>query len=561
MKQRLIHVVIFILMFSVALLVTACDEDSPTKPSDNYGVVAGTVFAPGKSVLPGVSVSIGNQSTITNNDGKFIISGVSPSSRVLVNFAISGRTSSQKVVSVTKGNTTYLSTTLFPIYAANFSAVSPISIDSGIHIEIPASAFETSAGTPFTGTVRAEVHYFDPTLPECLDAFPGSFSGIRTDGSTVMFESYGFVSASFCDALNPDQILSLAEGKEAELTAPIPYALQADAPATMPLWYYDEETGNWREEGVATKVGTTYVGSVTHFSYWNFDHPVLIDDQATITGKVTAADRATPISGAQVVATGVSYAGYTTAYTNNDGEFSISVKANSSLKLQAFAGTSGSQPSATFTSPAGGQSLEVADLEILDHSFYIMGKLVDSAGNPLTGYGQVAQIDTPEGEYGFGAWMQLDDEGNFYSSAQNYGSSTSFKVNFSIMTRGNFFSNAIDFTVPQPGNIYNFGTVTMRPGGIVTGKIKDNDGNLVTNAWLNFRQEGSTGEGGHFSGQIDEAGNFSVAGPPSTLIKNVRAHLWINDQDYQSPLMNLSFPASGSTKNIGTIIVSPAPTP
>ncbi len=94
MNQRLIHVVIFILMFSVALLVTACDEDSPTKPSDNYGVVAGTVFAPGKSVLPGVSVSIGNQSTITNNDGKFIISGVSPSSRVLVNFAISGRTSS-----------------------------------------------------------------------------------------------------------------------------------------------------------------------------------------------------------------------------------------------------------------------------------------------------------------------------------------------------------------------------------------------------------------------------------------------------------------------------------
>lgn len=72
------------------------------------------------------------------------------------------------------------------------------------------------------------------------------------------FESYGFVYATFRNATDLSMELQLAEGKEAEITAPIPYTLQANAPDTMPLWYYDDETGNWMEEGFATKVGNSY---------------------------------------------------------------------------------------------------------------------------------------------------------------------------------------------------------------------------------------------------------------------------------------------------------------
>jgi hypothetical protein len=46
-----------------------------------------------------------------------------------------------------------------------------------------------------------------------------------------------------------------------------------NAPATIPLWYFNDTLGIWKEEGTATKQGNNYVGSVSHFSFWNCDVP------------------------------------------------------------------------------------------------------------------------------------------------------------------------------------------------------------------------------------------------------------------------------------------------
>jgi hypothetical protein len=37
------------------------------------------------------------------------------------------------------------------------------------------------------------------------------------------------------------------------------------------MWYIDEQTGIWKEEGVAVKNGNNYIGEVKHFSFWNCD--------------------------------------------------------------------------------------------------------------------------------------------------------------------------------------------------------------------------------------------------------------------------------------------------
>jgi hypothetical protein len=95
------------------------------------------------------------------------------------------------------------------------------------------------------------------------------------------------------------------------------------------------------------------------------------------------------------------------------------------------------------------------------------------------------------------------------------------------------------------------------PRRIVTGRIKDNQGTYLADVWVSMMSIGQGGgEGGHYGARTDANGNFSIVGPPSTTIRNVIASAWVNDTDYVSPSFNLIFPASGQTRNMGTITVS-----
>src|SRR5450631_2979767 len=68
--------------------------------------------------------------------------------------------------------------------------------------------------------------------------------------------------------------LQLAPGKTASISFPIPAAMQTTAPASIPLWYFNDTTGKWIEQGTATKTGVNYTGTVSHFTYWNCDLPL-----------------------------------------------------------------------------------------------------------------------------------------------------------------------------------------------------------------------------------------------------------------------------------------------
>ena len=542
----------------VILLVSACDDDNPTNPTVNTGVVSGTVFEAARTVLPGVTVSIGTQTTETDADGKFFIYGVNAGTSVIVDFEKEGYIANQKVITVNKDKTTYIDSTLrIPLATTFASTVGAMLVDGYTEITIPENAFMVGS-TPFTGNVRAEYRYYDPTNADNLNAFPGSFSGVQTDGTETMFESYGYISASFTDAQDPDRQLQLAAGKTASILSYIPTSLLANAPATIPMWYYNESTGKWKEDGVATKVGNYYQGEVTHFSYWNFDHPIVVDDQSTLTGRVVSAESKAPILGAQVVATGVDYAGYTRVYSDAEGLFSITVKASAQVTIKAYSGINSSPVSPVINTPVSGGTQDVGDISIPDLSFTLTGKLVDTSNQPISaGYGQMTQVNPPDGVNPFNAWIGLDANGNFSIQEAYSGSLTSFPVQFSINQRGNLYSSSITFTVPQPGQVYNFGTIVMREGGKLNGRAKDHLGNWIADSWVSFMQEGATGEGNHVSGSTDANGYFTLTGPPSTNLTNMRGSVYVNQTNLVSPLMSLNFPASGQEGNIGTVIFSP----
>ncbi len=548
-----------VIMFVALIGLCACDDDKPTDVNATTGVVSGTVYTPTKSGLSGVTVSIGTKTTVTDANGEFALSGITPGDEVKVDFAKAGYVSNQKVVKVLKGKTVYTSSTMFVPATTTFSAVTGANIADGITvIEIPGNSFVDAQGNPFIGNVISEMKYFDPTLPECLDAFPGDFVGEQTDGTQTMIESYGFLSANFFDAANPTQKLSLSEDASAHFYAPIPTALLASAPGTIPLWYYDEVAGIWKEEGFATKIGNYYDAVVQHFTYWNFDHPIIVDDQATLSGTVLF-DNGDPVIGAQVVATGQSYSGYTRGYSDAEGHFSVIVKANAIARVQAFGGQNVSNMTEAINTPAGGGTLDIGTLTVTDMTFTVRGRVLDASGNPLSGaWGQMFQLNPPANSLPFNEWLNLDADGRFNFTSMNAGSQNSYELIVKIEQRSTLFSNHFTFNVPSPGQVRDLGDITVRPGGILAGRLKDNAGNWLSEKWITFTKVGASGEGsGFYSGMTDTNGNFTIQGPPNTTLTTMRGSVYIDGTNYYSPTMSLRFPASGATGQLGTIVVTP----
>lgn len=75
---------------------------------------------------------------------------------------------------------------------------------------------------------------------------------------------------------NDDQKLQIATGHKANISLPIAANQLDTAPATIPLWHFNEDSGLWEEQGFSRRQGDRYVGSVSHFSWWNNDYAYVV---------------------------------------------------------------------------------------------------------------------------------------------------------------------------------------------------------------------------------------------------------------------------------------------
>jgi uncharacterized protein (TIGR02145 family) len=209
--------------------------------------------------------------------------------------------------------------------SGTFVAAAGGSVTSGLlQLTFPANAIQLN-GQPYTGTVRVFARALDPSSTAMFDQMPGDLLGGMND-SLRLLRSFGMASIELRDA-NMNE-LQLADGASATLTFNIPTALQAEAPQTIDWWSFDEALGYWKHEGEAQKTGTQYVGSASHFSWWNCDVPQNFND---FNGTINSTD-GNPISDAQVnVVTPTMGTGIT--YTNAEGVFSGRVPKNQTLTL------------------------------------------------------------------------------------------------------------------------------------------------------------------------------------------------------------------------------------
>ncbi|PZR29393.1 MAG: hypothetical protein DI535_03380 [Citrobacter freundii] len=142
-------------------------------------------------------------------------------------------------------------------------------LSNGAKIALPAGGVMKAAGGAYEGDVKVFAAFIDPTSAEIGTTMPGSFMADDASGKRVMLASFGMLAVELESPSG--EKLQVATDKEAILTFPIPASLQQAAPASISLWYVDEKTGIWKEEGKATRNGNNFTGTVKHFSFWNCD--------------------------------------------------------------------------------------------------------------------------------------------------------------------------------------------------------------------------------------------------------------------------------------------------
>lgn len=217
------------------------------------------------------------------------------------------------------------------------TSVSP----AAAQVDLPAGALVRSGGTTApAGNVTALVQPIDVSTTTGsataagLDAFPGDMLAVRADDSPTSIASFGAMTVEFFDT--DGTALQLAAGQTATIRIPVPAALQATAPATIPLWWFNTATGLWEEEGTATLAADSsyYEGNVSHFTTWNADIPITV---AQVSGEVHYAD-GSPAAGAVVRLTGVDYGYQRVAVLDANGRFSLPARRGYSINVNVTYG-------------------------------------------------------------------------------------------------------------------------------------------------------------------------------------------------------------------------------
>lgn len=294
MKKNLLFLsgfIVFLLSLSL-FWATGCQREltdpgggNPNPPvnpgpvvDDNITVVGsirGIVVDENNRPVEGAVVTSKTSTTTTDRYGTFRFSNINLSkANGYVKVTKNGYFNGTRTFISTAGRTHNVRIKLLPkANAGTFtgSAGGTINISGGGKLVMPANAITDASGNAYAGTVNVAMTWINPTSADLADIVPGDLRGITTGGQEMGLQTFGMLGVELTGSTG--QALKVMTGKTAELTFPIPATLQANAPATIDLWNFDEATGRWKQEGTATKSGTNYIANVSHFSFWNCDAP------------------------------------------------------------------------------------------------------------------------------------------------------------------------------------------------------------------------------------------------------------------------------------------------
>ena len=233
----------------------------------------GTVIDKNHNPIEGVTISIGNETALTDSNGVFIIRDANVNERFgYVKAEKAGYIHASRSVVPSNGTNkvTIMMLEEMVVGTVSSGSASTVTIDGGSSVSFEGN-FIKEDGSAYDGSVDVIIHHLDPTDEDMSMQMPGMLYAENEDGAERMLQTLGMLAVELRGSSGED--LNLAEGSTSEIIIPVDASLMNIAPATIPLWYFDEANGYWKEEGQATLQGNMYVGTVSHFSFWNCDIP------------------------------------------------------------------------------------------------------------------------------------------------------------------------------------------------------------------------------------------------------------------------------------------------
>jgi hypothetical protein len=281
--------------------------------------------------VSGATVQIGNSTTDTDMNGIFIIKNA----QVYEKFAfikvqkagfLHGSRSVVPTAGINQVQIMLLPQTVTQTVSSGTAAT--VSLSNGAAVDL-SGAYSNADGSDYSGDVQVTLHLLNPTDDNMQQQMPGMLLAENLQNEARMLETLGMVAVELRGETGEE--LNLSQGTTATISVPLDPETLAGAPNEIPLWYFDEDNGYWIEEGSATLQGTKYVGTVSHFSFWNCDIPA---EYVNICMNITNSNN-TPLSSIRVNIES-ELNGSRSGYTNEDGEVCGIVPASQILDLKYF---------------------------------------------------------------------------------------------------------------------------------------------------------------------------------------------------------------------------------
>lgn len=247
------------------------DNNNPITSDPINATVQGNIFDENGNPASGVAVKVGTRNAMSDANGYFrIVNADLDRSATLVIADKPGYFRAYRSFGATEAaNHVVINLTRRALSGTIPASGGELLLPGGAKLQLPEDAVVKAAGGGYTGAVNVYAAYIDPSRPDIGAAIPGSYMAENKEGRFVTLSSFGMMAVELESASG--EKLQIAAGKGAGLTVPVPAALRSTAPDRISLWYLDETSGIWKEEGEAFLAGDSYVGKVKHFSFWNCD--------------------------------------------------------------------------------------------------------------------------------------------------------------------------------------------------------------------------------------------------------------------------------------------------